>query len=200
MYAVDDLMRCDPPAGCQGCGWQRVAEEVCRGVCSGEQSICPWLLVCRCANPERSDSRGRSLQRLVLEQPASVQVAPVDIPKRWVRLREYEIRQRRSEETIRQIAASIASNGLYSPLGGVGGSRRRKGCSRRRTAPRETADPHRRATRRRSTAARPPARRCRPTLCSHLLQSFSELARPHLLSARKGPGEKCPTSPPSHPK
>ena len=119
MQAVDDLMRCDPPAGCQGCGWRPVAEEVCRGVCIGEQSICPWLLVCRCANPEGSASRGRSLERLVLEQPASVQVASADIPKRWVRLGEYEIRQRRSEETVRQIASSIAGNGLFSPPGGV---------------------------------------------------------------------------------
>jgi len=119
MHEADDLMKCDPPAGCQGCSWRPVAEEVCRGVCIGEQDICPWLMACRCANPDQSTSRGRSLERLVLAQPASVQVASVDVPKRWVRLGQYEIRQRRSEETIRQLASSIATNGLFSPPGGV---------------------------------------------------------------------------------
>ena len=84
-------------------------------MCIGEQRICPWLRVCRCAHLEGSASRGRSLQRQGLEPPTSVQVAPADTPKRWVRLGECEIRQRRSEETSSHIASSIAGNGLFSP-------------------------------------------------------------------------------------
>jgi hypothetical protein len=54
-----------------------------------------------------------------MQQPPPIQVASVSIPKRWIRLGEYEIRQKRDEETIRQIAASILDNGLFAPPGGV---------------------------------------------------------------------------------
>lgn len=118
-YTHDDLMKCDPLPGCQGCEWRPIAESVCSGNCIGPHNICPWLLVCRCLNPDMSPSRGHQLERLVMQQPPPIQVASVSIPKRWIRLGEYEIRQKRDEETIRQIAASILDNGLFSPPGGV---------------------------------------------------------------------------------
>jgi hypothetical protein len=54
-----------------------------------------------------------------MQQPPSTQVTSVPIPKRWIRLGEYEIRQKRDEETIRGIAASVVDNGLFAPPGGV---------------------------------------------------------------------------------
>ena len=118
-HTSDDMMKCDPPAGCAGCDWSSIAERLCSGRCIDERNICPWLLACRCLNPEMGSNRGMQLERLVMRQPASVQVAAVAIPKDLIRLGEYEIRQNRDEGTIRQIAASILDNGLFSPPGGV---------------------------------------------------------------------------------
>jgi hypothetical protein len=59
------------------------------------------------------------LERLAMRQPPAVQVASVPIPRQWIRLGAYEIRQKRDEETIRRIAASVVDNGLFAPPGGV---------------------------------------------------------------------------------
>jgi len=119
VYDCDDLMKCQPPPGCEGCEWRPLAEQVCRGVCISDQSVCPWLLSCRCLNPDASSRRGHQLERLTMQQPPSVQVASLPIPRDLIRLGEYEIRRKRSPEVIRQIASSIADNGLFSPPGGV---------------------------------------------------------------------------------
>lgn len=118
-YTSDDLMRCEPQAGCKGCAWHDTAEIVCRGVCIGERDICPWLMVCRCVNPDMGQKRGKQLERLALEQPPDVHLAPVSITRHRIRLGEYDIRQGRDHEIIRQIAASIAEHGLFSAPGGV---------------------------------------------------------------------------------
>jgi hypothetical protein len=119
VHSSDDLMKCDPPPGCEGCDWRPVAERVCSGVCISDERICPWLLACRCLNSEMDAGRGQRLERLVMQQPPNVQVASAAIPQDLVRLGEYEIRRKRSEDTICQIAASIVDNGLFAPPGGV---------------------------------------------------------------------------------
>jgi len=119
VYKADDLMQCNPPAGCAGCAWSPVAEEVCSGVCIGEHAICPWLMACRCVNPDRSARRGHYLERLAMQQPPAVQVAPVDVPRSRIRVGEYEVRMGRDEKLVQGIARSIVENGLFAPPGGV---------------------------------------------------------------------------------
>jgi len=118
VYTSDDLMRCKPDSGCT-CAWYSTAEIVCRGECIGEHDICPWLMVCRCINPENTEKRGRQLERLVLDQPPDVQTSPVAVSRHRIRLGEYDIRQERDQEAIRRIADSIRERGLFAPPGGV---------------------------------------------------------------------------------
>jgi len=76
-------------------------------------------MVCRCLNPDQDAGRGQRLERLVLEQPAAIQVAPVSIHVSRLRTDNYDIRKRRAPERVRDIAESIVFDGLFAPPGGV---------------------------------------------------------------------------------
>ncbi len=118
-YTADDLMKCDPqPGQCERCAWSPLAEELCTGTCIGD-SICPWLMVCQCLNPNLASGRGHQLERLVLQQPPVVQVTPVGILASRLRMDSYDIRLRRDAENVQAIAESIVVDGLFAPPGGV---------------------------------------------------------------------------------
>ncbi len=114
---TDDCLNCPYEAGEQR--WAELAEEVCSGTCIGD-SICPWLMVCRCLNPDMSNRVGQRLERLVLSAPLEVQVKPVGMPVRFLRLDgRYDVRRQRSQEAIEELARSIVAEGLFAPPGGV---------------------------------------------------------------------------------
>jgi len=118
-YTADDLMKCDPqPGQCERCVWGPLCEELCPGTCIGD-SICPWLMVCQCLNPDMDSGRGHQLERLVLQQPPVVQVTPVGILASRLRMDSYDIRLRRDAENVQAIAESIVMDGLFAPPGGV---------------------------------------------------------------------------------
>jgi len=117
--SVDDLRTCSDD--CLNCPyrWAELAEEVCSETCIGD-SICPWLMVCRCLNPNMSDRVGHRLERLVLSAPLEVQVRPVGVSVRFLRLDgRYDVRRRRSQEAVEELAQSIVTEGLFAPPGGV---------------------------------------------------------------------------------
>lgn len=113
MYTLDDLQLCSED--CTSCAWAGAIEDVCTGKCVGDDAVCPWLLVCRCINPKGLPSRAAYLERLVAELPPSVAAAPVEVPLAKVRLAACDVRLRRDPEAVKELARSIARDGLFSP-------------------------------------------------------------------------------------